>query len=316
MHDARFILFVFISLFLSFGSVSAQPCNATAENPCLVQDSKSKLSSLTWLRDVSSIGKVYQGNTMGIHDLYISGSEEPSEKGWLEIADYIKKNKPKSDKPVIVLDLRQESHGYLNGKAITIADYYNWLNLGKSNHQSSSDQETWLDTVRSRKKVSDVITIQQFLAKDYSHGKSLAVLAVKNEEYYVNKLGFKYHRLFISDHRAPRDSEVDSFISIVKSQSKKSWFHVHCRGGKGRTSTILAMFDMLKNADKVSFAEIINRQASISPFYNLFDINRRDPFLTPYYEQRIIFLNHFYEYARQALMGYTGTWSEWKTLNY
>lgn len=316
MHDATFIKFLFLAFFLSCGTISAQSCDATAENPCLVQDSKTRLSSIVWLRDALSIGSVYKGNTLGIEDLYISGSEEPSEKGWREIADYIAKRKPKAGKQVIVLDLRQENHGYLNGKAITLADYYNWLNLGKSNTQITLDQEAWLSSLNAQKKVGEIVTLQQFTAKDYTHGKSMAVVSVKNEEYYVKKLGFNYHRLYLSDHRAPRDSEVDNFVAIVKNNSKKSWFHVHCRGGKGRTTTIFAMFDMLKNADKVSLAEIIARQASISPYYNLFEINRRDPFLTPYYEQRLIFLTHFYEFARQSLMGYTGTWSEWKSFNY
>lgn len=316
MHDASCFKFIFLSFFLACGPVTAEICDATLENPCIVRDSETQFSSIRWLRDASAIAGTYQGNTLGIQNLYISGSEEPSEKGWRDVAEYIRKHQPKPGKPVMVLDLRQESHGYLNGRAITLTDQYNWVNMGKTNDQVDKIEEEWLSHLRSKRKVSNIITVKQFIAKDYSHGKSMAVLSVKKEEYYVNKLGFLYQRLYFSDHRAPRDSEVDSFVAIVKNSSKKTWFHVHCRGGKGRTTTVFAMLDMLKNADKVSFNEIIARQASISPYYNLFEINRTDPLLSYYYEQRVIFLSHFYEFARQSLMGYNGTWSEWKALNY
>ncbi|CAM2752127.1 fused DSP-PTPase phosphatase/NAD kinase-like protein [Legionella worsleiensis] len=289
-------------------------CDSTIENPCIVQDSKSQHSPVEWMRDVAAIADAYAGNVSGIHDLYLSGSEEPSEKGWRSIAEYIFSHRPKSGSPVVVLDLRQESHGYLNGKAITLVSDHNWLNLGKTNDQSLQDQENWLATLRLRKSIPGILTVPQYRQKEYVNGKSIAVGTVRNEEYYVTKWGFEYHRLFITDHRAPRDSEVDAFLSLIRSKPKKTWFHVHCRGGKGRTSTILAMFDMLHNADKVSFDEIIERQASISPYYNLLTMERSDPELTPYYLERIAFLKRFYEFSRQSLLGYSGTWTEWTAL--
>lgn len=312
----KVVLMVFI---LIQGSVFASPlpavCESSTEKPCIVQDSNTQYSSVLWLRDVATIADAYNGNIQGIHEMYLSGSEEPSEKGWRTIAEYIAMRRPKTGKSVVVLDLRQESHGYLNGRAITLVSNYNWLNLGKPNEQSAADQEEWLSSLRSRKTIPGVLTVPQYREKQYFMGKSMAVGTVKNEQYYVSKWGFEYHRLFITDHRAPLDSEVDAFLTLVKSKPKKTWFHVHCRGGKGRTSTVLAMFDMLKNADKVSFEEIINRQASISPYYNLLDIYRGDPDLTPYYIKRVAFLMLFYEFSRQSLMGYSGSWSDWKASN-
>lgn len=299
-----------------FAQVLSSACDSTKDHPCIVQDSKASSSSIAWLRDASLIASAYNGNTSGISDLYISGSEAPSEKGWHDVADYILKRKPNGNNPVVVIDLRQESHGYLNGRTITLVNDYNWINLGKNNEQSTVDQESWLDDLRTKRKINDILTISQYRTKNYADGKSMVVAAVKNEEYYVKKYGFEYHRLYVTDHRAPRDAEVDAFLNLVKSKPEKTWFHVHCRGGKGRTTTFLTMFDMIKNADKVSFEEIIERQASISPFYNMLTIYRNDPVLTPFYVKRVNFLMKFYEYSRQSLMGYTGTWSEWKALNY
>ncbi|KGP64314.1 tyrosine protein phosphatase [Legionella norrlandica] len=311
-----FVLFLMLLSMQSFASQQAAPtvCDSTSENPCIVQDSKTRFSPVNWLRDASLIADVYTGNTRGIKDIYLSGSEQPSEKGWDLIADYIANKRSSGIKKVVALDLRQESHGYLNGRAITLVNSYNWINLGKTNTQSVLDQENWLASLRAKRVVGGVLTVPQYAAKEYSQGKSLVVNSIKNEEYYANKKGFEYYRIFISDHRAPLDSEVDALVALIKSNPEETWYHIHCRGGKGRTTTAFAMFDMLKNADKVSFEEIIARQASISPFYNLSVTQRETPELTPYYEQRLQFLINFYEFSRQSLMGYSGTWTEWKKL--
>lgn len=311
-------VFYFLFIFMHkcvFSEDLPAVCASTPENPCIVQDSVSQNAPLSQMRDIASIADVYSGTTMGISEMHLSGSEEPSEKGWQFIAGYIAMRKPKAEAPVIVLDLRQESHGYLNGKAITLVSTYNWLNLGKSNDDSAMAQQNWLVNLRSRKLIPGILTVTQYRNKEYYNGKSMAVGTVKDEEYYVTKWGFEYQRLFITDHRAPLDSEVDAFLNLVKNKPGNTWYHVHCRGGKGRTSTILAMFDMLRNADKVSFEEIIARQASISPYYNLLDIYRGDPELTPYYMARIAFLRQFYEYSYYVLLGYSGTWSQWKSVH-
>ncbi|CAM3171598.1 tyrosine phosphatase II superfamily protein [Legionella steigerwaltii] len=316
MTNLHYIIITFITLSLTQGLAFAQAetnvCDGSIRNPCIVEDSELSSSPLKWLRDASMIATAYQGNTLGIKGLAISGSEEPSEKGWKDISEHIAKH---GYSRVLVLDLRQESHGYINGRAITLVSEYDWINRGKSNVQCLTDQEYWLKSLRTQKKISGVLSSQQFAAQEYSSGKTIPVKVVKNEEDLVSKLGFEYHRLYVTDHAAPSDSEVDTFLTLIKNVPKDTWFHIHCRGGKGRTTTFFVMYDMLKNADKVSFEEIIARHASIPPYYNLFEIHRADPFLTPYYEQRIIFLSHFYQFAQQLLKGYQGTWSQWNADN-
>lgn len=295
-------------------SFPANPCDATLTNPCIVQDSKASSSSAVWLRNARMILNSYTGNTLGVEQLYISASEEPSEKGWRDVAQYIERHR-EPDHPVFVLDLRQESHGYINGKAVTLSSSHNWTNAGKTNEESATAEIQWLNQLRARKNVSGVLTPLQYNAKDFTHGKKLSIKAVHNEEYFVKKWGFNYHRLYITDHCAPMDSEVDAFLALIKTHSDKTWFHVHCRAGKGRTTTFLVMYDIIKNADKVTFNEIIERQASIPPFYNLLNTQRGDPELVSYYEERAVFLHKFYEFSQQSLSGYEGTWSDWRRLN-
>lgn len=316
MTHLKHILVTFFMVSLNPGFLFAQTntkvCDGSLSHPCIVTDSEYSSSPLKWLREAAMIASAYPGNIQGIAELTISGSEEPSEKGWKEIAEYIAR---RGGKKVLVVDLRQESHGYINGRAITLVSEYDWINRGKTNAQSLADQENWLQSLKNQKKLKGVLSSQQFAAKEYSSGKTLRVKVVKNEQEVVSGLGFKYHRLYVTDHTAPSDSEVDAFLTLIKNAPKDTWLHIHCRGGKGRTTSFFVMYDMLKNADKVSFEEIIARHASIPPYYNLFEVHRAEPFLTPYYEQRIMFLSRFYQFALQVLKGYSGTWSQWNRDN-
>ncbi|MGL5742025.1 MAG: tyrosine protein phosphatase [Legionella sp.] len=316
MTFLKSIKITILTFLLTQGYVLAQTetkaGNGTIYPPLIVQDSASSSSPLKWFRKAMMMADHYQGNTVGVDELFISGSKEPSEKGWNAIFDAIIKQSSSKQKPVFVLDLRHESHGYLNGLPITLVSEHDWINKGKSNEQSLLDQENWLHSLNAQKKIAGVLSKHQFKAKEYSSGKTITVKKIQNEEDLVSRLGFVYHRLYITDHMAPGGSEVDSFLAIIINAPKNAWFHMHCRGGKGRTTTFLVMYDMLRNADKVRFADIIARNASIPPYYNLLEVHRRNSFFTPYYEQRLAFLSSFYRFAQHRLKGYQGTWSEWK----
>jgi hypothetical protein len=73
----------------------------------------------------------------------------------------------------------------------------------------------------------------------------------------------------------------------------------------------MAIYDILLNADNVPFDEIIKRQASVHPYYDLSDVEHGDPALGDSYKKRYEFLQRFYVYAGLRLKGYSGTWSDW-----
>jgi hypothetical protein len=77
--------------------------------------------------------------------------------------------------------------------------------------------------------------------------------------------GTTYLRLAVPDHAMPEgDALVDQFVAaMVEHQGK--WFHFHCRGGKGRTTTFMSLYDALMNADllaegKLGWRDVVNRQ--------------------------------------------------------
>ncbi|MDP1604686.1 MAG: tyrosine protein phosphatase [Legionella sp.] len=309
--------FFFLSLLYAtivFSGQEAAICDGTDKLPCIVQDTSASYSHVKNLRDTSMIASYYHEDTAGIDKLWSSASAAPNEDGWQEIADYINKQSLKKPSRIVVVDLRQETHGYLNGQAINLTTSHNWINLGKKRQQVYADELAWLRDLQEKDHINGVLTPKQFDAKKYTHGKNVVIKTVKSEEEVVTEAGLGYHRLNVSDHRAPLDSEVDDFVEFYKKLPPYTWLHIHCRGGKGRSTSFLAMIDMLNNADKVSFHDIIARQASIPPFYNLSEIYRLDPELTDFYEERLVFLTNFYLYAQQIIAGYKGSWSDWKSL--
>ena len=91
----------------------------------------------------------------------------------------------------------------------------------------------------------------------------VAVEKVFSEENVVKNLGGKYIRIPITDHEGPDRAAVLDIVSTVDDflkSKEKHLFLVHCKGGKGRTTTFATMYDIIENAHKLSIEEIFERQ--------------------------------------------------------
>ncbi len=291
---------------------SSSSCDGTQQNPCVVEDTEDNTPDVKNWRDSYMLADAYQGNVTGLKNIWMSGSGAPSEQGFKTITDAIKKTTQGNVKKIIDVDLREETHGYLNHNAINLTSEFDWINLGKSTAEILTLEQDWLHFLGNQSTIYNVLISKDFKAGKFTGGKDIPVTSVSNEEKIATNVGMQYVRITVSDHRAPHDSDVDKFVTLVKNSSSDTWLHLHCRGGEGRTTTFMAMYDMLRNADKVSFAEILKRQAALPPNYDLTNVNRHDPRLTVYYQERLQFLKDFYQFADASLRGYKGTWSEWK----
>lgn len=297
-----------------FAEASEQPCDATAQKPCLVMDTPLSIQTVKHWRSGLEIRSSTQTNAQDITPIWVSGSSMPAAEGWSLVINSIQNQAAVAKDKIYIVDLRQESHGYVNGKAITLCDRYNWLNLGKHREEVIFLERLWLDTLASIAKLSHVLDSKQFDEKAFDQGETIEVESIASEEKVVKALGLHYLRIPVTDHRSPLDEEIEAFVSLVSSLPKDAWVHVHCRGGKGRTTTFMALFDMLKNADTVSFEDIIARQKSIPPYYNLSLVDRANADLKPHYIARFLFLKDFYRYAQDRLAGNKMSWQEWHAI--
>lgn len=286
-------------------------CDGTVENPCIIQDTKTDSYDLVNWRTAQMIRDTYHGNTSGLKNLWVSVSGAPGKKGFDAIKEQVAKITKTKYNKIIDVDLREESHAYLNGNAITLMSENNWINRGKTHQQSIADEEQWAMSLSTKGEIPHILTEKQFRAKKFDEGYTIKIFEVQLEKTVVETKGINYLRLTVSDHLHPNGTEVNTFVNLVNQIDNKTWLHIHCRGGKGRSTTFFAMMDMLRNANRVSFTDIIKRQASVAPFYDLSDINRKDGENSKEYQERYIFLQHFYGFATDRLNGYAYSWTQW-----
>jgi hypothetical protein len=225
----------------------------------------------------------------GLSSLNASGSGTFSEKG-LELL----KKQIGANYKIIDIDLRQETHGYVNGMSISWYGKNDDENIGLEHDEVVKKGE---ERLKSLKKM-DVINFD-LLPNDKSVDKgSVKPEVVESEKDMVGFHDIGYCLLTVPDHYKPDDKEVNRFIELVKDLHKDEWLHFHCRGGVGRTTTFMILYDMMRNADKVSCDDIINRQALIGGKNLSDDIGGKDdPALNQAALDREKFIRQFYLYC-------------------
>lgn len=236
-------------------------------------------------------------NPRGLQNLRISGSGQFSEKNFMSIIRCL----PVSPDKLIVLDLRQESHGFINGQAVSWTDgVYNYANLHKTTREIESDEFQRLRLAVQAKRI---------ILNSSDKPTQLAVCSVKTERDVVEGYGSIYIRLPVTDHNRPSNGAIDQFIDLIKNLSADQWVHMHCRAGKGRTTTFLTFFDIMQNARHVSLRDILDRQRFIGGA----DLTATDK---KYGERkraandRLELIQCFYLYCQQV-PNFQIRWSDW-----
>jgi len=204
---------------------------------------------------------------LGMNDVRASASSCFSEKEFEQVLTKI----PVDAKKVIVLDLRQESHGYLNGTAVSWFLPNNWGNDGKSLEEVKKLERTQLNQTVAQSPINiynfdddkNVITTSF----------QMDVEKARTEEEMVKGHGAGYYRLALTDHFRPEDKDVDTFMAWYKQLPKDTWLHIHCFAGMGRTTVFMNMVDILQNAKKVSFDDIVGRQGLIGNVDGMWMVN-------------------------------------------
>jgi protein-tyrosine phosphatase len=266
-----------------------------ADRPQLVRDTPFQENEPRRFRTSAELADAYRGDDTGLAELRCSGSATLSDGSLAWILTRIPRG-------AVIVDLRQESHGLLNGAAVSWEAESNWANVGHPQQEVLAREKARLEELARTPRVS-----LPFERTPEAPPEEVAVERVASEQELVEKQGCGYFRVTVSDHLRPADPDVDRFVAFVDELAPGTWLHFHCRAGVGRTTTFMAMYDMLRNAQQVAFDEILSRQAALPPNFELLEIKPTAREL--YSQERADFIHWFYRFAQER-QG-REKWSEW-----
>ena len=287
-QGSKFFVTLGLSILLSI------PAYASHSNVYLILDS----------RNVSELPR----NFRMMNDLFIAGGAQYSELELKEILVHL------GSSQITVIDLRQESHGFLDGNAVSWYGPQDAANAGKTQQQIERDQSRRLANLRAKKKVMVDKVLKKSGEGVISTVKPIefVVHSVQSEAELAKKYHLSYSRIYVQDFHAPSDKEVDRFIQLIKKIPPQHWIYFHCHAGVGRTTTFMTMFDMMHNAKQATFEEIIARQKAIGG-KDLTVLPSHESFKYAAADDRMEFLRKFYNYARTNKDDFKTSWTAWSS---
>ena len=240
----------------------------------------------------------------GIEDLHASASAQFSESELKKLQSEL------PGKHIWLVDLRGESHGFVNGLAVSWYGYRNLDNQGLSLDDITKVESQQLQLPQS-------VEISHILKKIGGEIKELkpeqvTIQRIENEQALASRLGMQYVRIPVVDRHPPTPESVDRFVDLVRSLNKEDWLHLHCRAGKGRTTTFMVLYDILLNGKEVGVEDIIKRHAVFGPKDLRKLPNKPDNVwkLEPA-KQRLAFIRDFYRYRNSDSFD-NQSWQQWQ----
>ena len=304
---SRFILAIAVGIFFACGTVRAAEPQAGTQ--VLKFDRPADVAAMPATFRMAQSRFKRSKNDMypprvGLDELRISGSSVCSKNEFRKLLEVL----PTAKKNIVILDLRDESHGYINGHAVSWYSRYKAYNKGLSSEEVMKREQGLLKDVETAGSVEIAVQAKD---KSVSFSAPIKVNSVMTEKQYVESMGASYYRIPIMDYSAPTMANIDQFIAFYKHLPKTAWIHAHCEAGVGRTLMILAMVDMIHNARVLSYDQIMDRQVLLGgEDIRKSAVNATDPYKKLNYPKRAAFIQHFYEYAK-AHPQLDISWSQW-----
>jgi inositol hexakisphosphate len=298
-------LYILLYIVVFLAGVKAQDSNRVYlifDEPC----SDSLPSAFRKMNGVFRLSATSMPSVSGLASLNASGSAQFCERSLKAVIKEI------NFKKIIVVDLRQESHGFVNGMSLSWFGKYDWANVGLSRDQVEVREDFRLDSLESEK----YIKVTRFTKRDPVTYNPVEMETVKVEvqktyveEEFTEDYKLGYFRITVTNHRMPSIDDVDRFLKFARSL-RNTWLHFHGGAGAGRVTTFLAMYDMMRNAKKVSLDDILLRQYLLGGI-NLAKDDDLPEWDKSYATARTKFLKSFYDYCKTDQNGFNTVYSEW-----
>ena len=202
--------------------------------------------------------------TIGLRDLRASGSGEFTPQG-------LKLVLARTRGPVTVFDLRQETHIFVNALPVSWYASRDWANVGRALTAIEADEAARVESLNPGSKI-DVRPGELVKKGDENSVPPESVTGPAREHGAERRE--RSQRQICANHRyrpcaSALTGQVDRFILAVRELSENSWAHFHCEAGRGRTTTFMVLYDMLRNATRVSLEDIVRRQSILGYNYDV-----------------------------------------------
>ncbi len=234
----------------------------------------------------------------GLPNLRASGSGVIHEKA---LASGMKETGAKPS-DIYVLDLSRDAQLYANGRPWR---WFNWLPAAEGVKEPYA---------KGYGPISLKDDLKWFLRRLVYPRPADSVM--ETEQQVVERLGYHYQEFMVNKRHIYPPETIDRFINFVENLPENAWLHFHCDGGNSRTTTMLIIYDILRNGNKVPLDTIIQRQWALGGV----DINDTTPWSggtwkTEVLEMRKAMIEDFYRY-RNDPEGYGKmTWAAWFAQN-
>ena len=228
----------------------------------------------------------------------MSGSAQFSQPQFYDLAAQLREY----SENVWIVDCRLESHGLINGIAVSWCGEDNGANLGRTAEEIEAEEASFSSLTG---KTVKAYTTENDKPKDRV---KLPVGTWETERVLVEEEGFHYLRLACPDHCWPPAGVIDSFIGFAGNLEDDAWLHFHCQAGSGRTGAFMTIYEMMQRPG-VPVEEILQHQADTGSG-NL--VERAKPEKSPAQKERCVLARAVYLYIQENRdTGYAVKWSEW-----
>ena len=203
---------------------------------------------------------------------------------------------------VWIIDCRLESHGFVNGIAVSWCGEDNGANYGRTVEEIEAEEQGLSSLIGTD------ITAYTTENDQPVKGTDLSVETWITERNLVEGEGFHYLRLACPDHCWPPADVIDAFIAFASGITGDTWLHFHCQAGSGRTGAFMTIYEMMQKPN-APVEEILLHQAETGSG-NLLD--RAKPEKSHAQKERCVLARAVYLYIRENReTGYALRWSDW-----
>ena len=212
------------------------------------------------------------------------------------------------DGPITVVDLRNETHGLLNGNHVSQYGKQNWDNIGRSREDIVEGEKEMIHGTLGRK-------VEVGGKAPDSPKTVLDVTSAETEAEACAKRGIGYFRLTVLDHCFSDPRSIDDFIAFASKLPEDTWLHFHCQAGMGRTNMYLVFYDFLRNPD-VPEKDIIYRHFNLGGNFMYYkgDKENEEEYKVPLAKEKAEMIPLVFKYIKdQQPKGFKLSWTEWKS---